>query len=76
MKNKKNLHGFSYSKSMANFEEFCGSFSLSTNLIFLMSAPATHILGFGGRSSTSITSALHYLIIEVQTRRLNRISLA
>ena len=31
------LHGFSYSKSMANFEAFCGSFSSSTNLIFLMS---------------------------------------
>ena len=37
MKNEKKLHGFSYSKSMANFETFCGSFSSSTNLIFLMS---------------------------------------
>ena len=34
---RKKLHGFSYSKSMANFEAFCGSFSSSTNLIFLMS---------------------------------------
>ena len=37
MKNEKKLHGFSYSKSMANFEAFCKSFLLSTNLIILKS---------------------------------------
>ena len=36
---RKKLRGFSYSKSMANFEAFCGSFSLSTNLLFLKSVP-------------------------------------
>ena len=28
---RKNLHGFSYIKSMANFEAFCWNFSSSTN---------------------------------------------
>ena len=31
MKNEKKLHGFSYSKNMANFEAFWYTFSLSTN---------------------------------------------
>ena len=37
MKNEKKLHGFSYSKIMANFEAFRWNISSSINLLFLKS---------------------------------------
>ena len=39
---KKKLRGFSYSKSMANFEAFCWNISSSINLLFLKSASARY----------------------------------
>ena len=37
MRNKKKLHGFSYSKNIANFEAFHWNISSSINLLFLKS---------------------------------------
>ena len=34
---RKKLHGFSYTKNIANFEAFCLNISLSANLLFLKS---------------------------------------
>ena len=39
MKWKKKLLGFSYSKNMENFAEFCWNISSSINFLFLKSAP-------------------------------------
>ena len=41
MKNKKKLHGFSYTKNIANFEAFCWNILLSANLLFLKSETAS-----------------------------------
>ena len=38
MKNNKKLHGFLYSKSMANFEMFLWGIKLRINLLFLKGA--------------------------------------
>ena len=56
MKNEKHLHGFSYSKIMANFEAFSWNISSSTNLSFLKSAnvPTT---GSTTTTATPLTAA-------------------
>ena len=51
MKNKKKLHGFSYSKSMANFEAFCWNFS--SNM--------TECFKIGKKSAISKVQKKHYL---------------
>ena len=46
MKNEKKLHGFSYSKSMANFEAFRQNFLSSTNPRIVRSALVICLLQF------------------------------
>ena len=57
MKNDKNLHGFSYSKCMANFEPFYQAISSSINVLLLKSECSKVYEEIGIITNTALTSS-------------------